>query len=141
MKFQHTFVHKKPAPAVASYASRGPSRSVPYVLKPDVMAPGSIVLGAWLPNKLKFSVEFGTSVACPHVAGVAALLKAAHPNWSVAAIRSAIVTAANPLDNTHLPILDNPSAAPATPLAMGAGRIDPNQALHPGLIYDAFLNI
>lgn len=52
--------------------------------------------------------------------------------------RSAIITTANPLDNTLNPIRDNANNVEfASPLAMGAGQIDPNKALDPGLIYDA----
>ncbi|KAJ8538094.1 hypothetical protein K7X08_014634 [Anisodus acutangulus] len=150
ISFQQTFVRSTPAPVVASYTSRGPSPSYQGILKPDIMAPGSLVLASWIPNvyaasiypDIRLSNEFamisGTSMACPHSSGVAALLKGAHPEWSPAAIRSAMITGAINIDNTNSPIKDSGlNYNIATPLAMGAGLVNPNFALNPGLIYDA----
>ncbi|MBO8584323.1 S8 family serine peptidase, partial [Staphylococcus aureus] len=75
------------------------------ILKPDVIAPGVNILAAWTEaagptglesdaRKTEFNILSGTSMACPHVSGAAALLKSAHPDWSPAAIRSALMTTA-----------------------------------------------
>ncbi|KAG5084487.1 hypothetical protein JHK84_054525 [Glycine max] len=150
IKFQETYLGPKRAPTVASYSSRGPSSECPWVLKPDVVAPGSSILAAWIPDvpaarigpnvvlNTEYNLMSGTSMACPHASGVVALLKNAHPEWSASAIRSALTTTANPLDNTGKPIEESGDwPQRASPLAMGAGLIDPNRALDPGLIYDA----
>ncbi|KAJ9560093.1 hypothetical protein OSB04_005253 [Centaurea solstitialis] len=144
------FLDLQSAPSVARYSSRGPSSSCPVVLKPDLAAPGSLILAAWPdsipaayiqqePQQLysKFNLLSGTSMSCPHASGVAALLKAAHPEWSPSAIRSAMMTTSDNLDNTLKPIQDiGDNDNPASPLAMGSGHISPNKALNPGLIYD-----
>ncbi|GMJ15349.1 Subtilisin-like protease 1.9 [Hibiscus trionum] len=149
VEFKKTILGIKPSPRVTSYTSRGPSYSCPSVLKPDIMAPGDSVLAAWPTNIgaarvnedlvfSNFNLLSGTSMACPHVSGIAALLKAVYPDWSPAAIRSALMTTSDQIDNTGSPIKDiGDNLRPANPLAMGAGHINPNKALDPGLVYDA----
>ncbi|KAK1296488.1 Subtilisin-like protease [Acorus calamus] len=75
-------------------------------------------------------------MSCPHVAGIVGLLKALHPDWSPAAIRSAIMTSARMRDNMREP-MKNASLAKATPFSYGAGHVRPNRAMDPGLVYDA----
>ncbi|KAL0344776.1 UNVERIFIED_CONTAM: Subtilisin-like protease SBT4.15 [Sesamum radiatum] len=126
-----------PAPAVASFSSRGPSRLSPNILKPDISAPGVNILAAYSKfttvtgeagdnRVVKFNVESGTSMACPHVAGAAAYIKSFHPRWSPAAIKSALMT-------TSTPMKIKPVEAE---LASGSGQINPRAAVHPGLVYD-----
>ncbi|KAL6853832.1 hypothetical protein ACP4OV_019861 [Aristida adscensionis] len=123
-----------PAPKVAMFSSRGPSYKYPTVLKPDVAAPGVNILAA---TKDGYVFNSGTSMATPHVAGVVALLKALHPHWSHAALKSAIITTASSKDEHGMPILAE--ALPrkiADPFDYGGGNINPNGAADPGLIYD-----
>ncbi|AQK88785.1 Subtilisin-like protease SBT1.5 [Zea mays] len=69
-------------------------------------------------------------MAAPHITGVVALLKAAHPDWSPAAIKSAMLTTADRLDNGGQPILDEQHAE-ATSFAMGAGHVNVSRATDP----------
>ncbi|EOA19353.1 hypothetical protein CARUB_v10000290mg [Capsella rubella] len=86
-----TLVSHPVATKVAYFSSRGPNSISPAILKPDIAAPGVNILAA---DKDKEGVVFksGTSMATPVVSGVVVLLKSLYPQWSPAAIRSAIVT-------------------------------------------------
>ncbi|XP_070019948.1 subtilisin-like protease SBT3.14 [Nicotiana sylvestris] len=68
-----------------------------FLLPPDVAAPGVNILASFIPRSGDngFKLQSGTSMATPHVSGIVALLKVAHPNWSPAAIKSALVTTGN----------------------------------------------
>lgn len=74
-------------------------------------------------------------MSCPHLSGIAALLKNSHPDWSPAAIKSAIMTTADKVNLGGNPILDQ-RLQPADVFATGAGHVNPSKANDPGLIYD-----
>ncbi|KAK9156405.1 hypothetical protein Sjap_003885 [Stephania japonica] len=73
-------------------------------------------------------------MSCPHIFGIASLLKSLHPDWSPAAIKSAIMTSASSRDNSGKPITNG--TVKATPFDYGAGHVRPNRAMDPGLVYD-----
>ncbi|XP_058083441.1 subtilisin-like protease SBT5.3 [Magnolia sinica] len=136
----------KPAPIMAAFSSRGPNRIIPEILKPDITAPGVDVLAAYTqytgpsdlpsdPRRVPFNIISGTSMSCPHIAGIVGLLKAVHPKWSPSAIKSAIMTTAQSKDNIGGPIR-NSTLSKATPFSYGAGHVNPNRAVDPGLVYD-----
>lgn len=145
--FQGTHFGKRSSPAVIDISSRGPSRINGGILKPDIIGPGSNILAAWAkvvgpnasgPSKPAFNFATGCSMATPHLAGIAALLKSIHKDWSPAAIKSAIMTTADTLDHDGMPIVDEKSNSlePASYFAMGAGHVNPSKAVDPGLVYD-----
>lgn len=138
------------APIVASYSSRGPDVNnallqTADVLKPTVMAPGSSIWAAWSPSSegdqyvkgQNFALVSGTSMATPHVAGVAAVIKQKHPDWNPSAVISAIMTTTDVADKSDNPIMAQQmnQLAPATPFDYGAGSINPSRAINPGLVF------
>ncbi|WCJ37334.1 Subtilase family protein [Euphorbia peplus] len=136
----------KPAPYMAAFSSRGPNSVTPEILKPDITAPGVSVIAAFTEaqgptdedfdiRRVEFNSISGTSMSCPHVSGIVGLLRALHPTWSPAAIKSAIMTTATTMDNNKEAIL-NASNSKADPFSYGAGHIRPNEAMDPGLVYD-----
>lgn len=102
-----------PPNVLASFSSRGPSNLLD--LKPDVVAPGVNVYSSVLGG---FAAFQGTSMATPHVAGVAALLRQLRPGWTPAQVKSAIVNSAS-----------RPSAlVTSNPTNRGGGLVDAGAA-------------
>ncbi|KAL3647211.1 hypothetical protein CASFOL_008179 [Castilleja foliolosa] len=140
--FGGTVIGDDRAPVVAVFSSRGPSTASPGILKPDTLGPDVNILAAWPTSvenkpdtKSTFNIDSGTSMACPHLSGVAALIKSVHPDWSPAAIKSAIMTTADIVNHANKPIEDE-TYLPANIFATGAGHVNPEAANDPGLIYD-----
>ncbi|XP_047951931.1 subtilisin-like protease 4 [Salvia hispanica] len=129
-----TVISDERAPVVASFSSRGPSIPTPGILKPDILGPGVNILAA-SHTSIEWKIDSGTSMACPHLSGVAALLKSEHPDWSPAAIKSAIMTTADDVNLAGNPIEDE-RFLPADLFATGSGHVNPSRAIDPGLVYD-----
>jgi subtilisin family serine protease len=133
------------APSMAIFSSRGPNPILPDILKPDITSVGFQVLAGntpfpigGVPGEL-FQAIGGTSMSSPHVAGAFALMKQAHPDWTPAMSRSALMTTASQ------GVVDNDRTTPAGVFAMGAGHMElgnkghKGSAFQPGLVYDAGL--
>nr|GMD04166.1 subtilisin-like protease SBT2.3 [Ipomoea batatas] len=148
------------APKVMFYSARGPdpednSLDDADILKPNIVAPGNSIWAAWSSGGTdsmeflgeSFAMMSGTSMAAPHVAGLAALIKQKFPMFTPAAIGSALSTTASVYDKGGGPILAqrayaNPDTnqSPATPFDMGSGFVNATAALDPGLILDSSYN-
>ncbi|QBE65674.1 S8 family serine peptidase [Pseudoduganella lutea] len=139
-----------PSPSVVRFSSPGPNIVAPGVMKPDLAAPGleilagitprgdqqyrdGIVKAGTAPDSARFGFHTGTSMASPHVAGVAALLRQRHPGWSPAAIKSALMTSASQTPEGEL----TGALSGTLPWGQGAGFVQPTAASDPGLVYDA----
>ncbi|GAB4833420.1 hypothetical protein Ancab_031663 [Ancistrocladus abbreviatus] len=132
---------KAKAPLIASFSSRGPQFVARNILKPDIAGPGIDILAAYTelasltdskldPRRAPFNIISGTSMATPHVAGATAYVKTFHPDWSPAAIKSALMTTAKPIMTVN---------GQELPINSGSGLLDPTRAVHPGLVFDMSL--
>lgn len=120
------------ADALASFSSRGPAGNF-NLIKPDVTAPGVNILAAYAGTSITGFEQLvdaisGTSMASPHNAGAAALIRQAHPSWTVSEIKSALLMTAT----TEVYLEDQVS--PADPFARGSGRIRLERAIRAGLV-------
>ncbi|MFP5114128.1 S8 family serine peptidase [Bacillaceae bacterium C204] len=114
-----------PGDDLASFSSRGPSGTL-YDIKPEVTAPGVSVLStapSYINDKVSFGYSTayqrmsGTSMATPHVAGIAALLLQAHPDYTPADVKTILMNTADPLKSQY------------SVFESGAGRVDPYEAI------------
>ena len=123
---------------MASFSSRGPTGDW---IKPDVTAPGVQVLAGMTPQPDQTTADngppgnlyqaiAGTSMSSPHSAGASALVKAAHPTWSPAEIKSALMT------SSVQTVVKEDGVTPADAFDMGAGRIQVDRAVNPTLVFD-----
>ncbi|WP_312515728.1 S8 family peptidase [Massilia sp.] len=136
------------APIMANFSSRGPNRYDANVLKPDMTAPGvdiiagvspemtreqqsNLINGTLVPD-VAFASYQGTSMSAPHVTGLTALLRQEHPTWTPAMVKSAMMTTAT----DTFPDALTGDIRGILPFAQGAGHINPNKAVDPGLVYD-----
>lgn len=125
-------IQEKFTDAVNSSSSRGPNGE-PSFLKPDIAAPGTDILSAYSPdegNGITFNAITGTSMASPHVAGAAALMKQAHPEWNAIQIKTALMSSSK-MDGLHKEDLITKADA----FDVGAGRLDMPSALDAALTF------
>lgn len=108
-----TFPSSDPVDTIASFSSRGP-RGFDSKLKPEITAPGVAIFAAEVGGGDAGVSMSGTSMAAPHIAGVAALIKEAHPGWDPVHVKAAMMNTAVDLAN---------AASQQIP-RQGAGRVD-----------------
>jgi len=121
-------------PQIASFSSRGPSVGTGGdLLKPDIAAPGVDTLAAVAPpsnDGNSYAFYSGTSMASPHVAGLAALYLGVHPTWSPMAVKSAMMTTASSLKKAD-------GKVDTDRYAQGAGNVRPDLMLNPGVVFNS----
>jgi subtilisin family serine protease len=116
-----------PADVIASFSSTGPT-PISLEQKPDVTAPGVDILSSLPRNTWSAHDWSGTSMAAPHVAGAAAVLKQRHPTWTVAQIKSALASTGDPVHAV--------GGAEVATTREGGGRIDLPRADNPLIFTD-----
>ncbi|MFL5952924.1 MAG: S8 family peptidase [Gaiellaceae bacterium] len=109
---------------IAGFSSSGPT-PLSLEMKPDVTAPGVSILSSLPSSQGTFGLLSGTSMAAPHAAGAAALLKERHPTWSVAQVKSALVLTGDPVRTA--------SGAETPSTREGGGMIDLPRADTPSI--------
>jgi len=114
---------------LAGFSSRGPARVA--VLKPNLGAPGVAIVAPLAGEGEHYGLLSGTSMATPHVAGAAALLRGLRPQWSPAELASALQLSAR-----YIGVLDHDGRIEPDALQIGSGRIRVDLAAQTGLVLD-----
>jgi subtilisin family serine protease len=123
---------------VTAFSSRGPLGDF---IKPDVTAPGIQILAGHTPDPHDTNIDVGppgqmfqaiagTSMSSPHSAGISALVKDAHPDWTPGQIKSALMT------SSVQDVLKEDGVTPSDPFDRGAGSIRANRAVGPTVTFD-----
>ncbi|WP_149193289.1 S8 family serine peptidase [Luteimonas suaedae] len=120
------------ADALGDFSSRGPAGNFD-LLKPDVTAPGVSILAVDAGTTITgfeqlVGLKNGTSMASPHQAGAAGLVRQARPDWTMPEIKSALVMTAKQ------EVFTEDEVTPADPFGRGGGRIRVDQAINAGLV-------
>jgi hypothetical protein len=119
-----------PVPQIAGFSSRGPAlANESDLLKPDITGPGVSVLAAVSPPSNEgrdYDLYSGTSMASPHIAGLAAFMMGERTGWTPMQVKSAMMTSASSLRGAH-------GGTAANPFAQGAGHVEIRRAFDPGL--------
>lgn len=108
---------------LSSFSSWGPPPDLSF--KPTLTAPGGNIWSTVPVAQGGYANYSGTSMAAPHVAAAAALIREAHPSWTVARVKVALANTAKLLTDPR-----SSAGLPYSPRAMGAGRINISSALH-----------
>ncbi len=111
-------IYRKEEDLIAPFSSRGPV-TVTWEVKPDLVAPG-VAIDSTVPQERYLGLN-GTSMSAPHVAGAAALLLQAHPDWSPEQVKAALMNTAKKLYDQN--------GEPYLPYEQGAGRLQIDRAV------------